>query len=85
MHFIRKSPLLAGSLNTSVLYDAPTNLNYFWSFGVFGMFTLGIQFLSGIFLFFHYMLEISYLDTPLGFILWISVMLGFIFIMKLIF
>src|ERR1700761_1513510 len=60
LRLIRKSPLLSMAVSTSIGYNAPTNLNYFYSFGIFGLLTLGIQFLTGIFLSFHYIPEISY-------------------------
>ncbi len=60
MRFVKKSPALTAALGTSIGYDAPSNLNYFWSFGVFATLTLGIQFVTGIFLSFHYIPEISH-------------------------
>lgn len=60
MRIIKKSPLLSMAVSTSISYNAPTNLNYFYSFGIFGLLTLGIQFVTGIFLSFHYIPEISY-------------------------
>jgi len=60
MRFIRKTPTLEALVKTSISYDAPSNLNYFWSFGVFATLTLGIQFVSGIFLSFHYVPEINH-------------------------
>lgn len=60
MRFIRTSPAIEAALKTSIGYNAPTNLNYFWSFGVFATLTLVIQFLSGIFLSFHYISEVNH-------------------------
>jgi len=52
-------PLLEAAIKTTIGYDAPGNLSYFWSFGVFSTLVLGIQFVSGVFLSMHYIPEIN--------------------------
>jgi len=58
MRFIRSAPVIEAALKTAVGYDAPSNLSYFWSFGVFSICTLAIQFITGIFLSMHYIPEL---------------------------
>jgi len=60
MRLVSQSPLLNMLQKTAIGYDAPSNLTYAWSFGIFSMLTLGIQFISGIFLSMHYIPEINY-------------------------
>lgn len=51
---------LAGMLyKTAVAYPAPSNLNYFWNFGLYAFICLLVQLLTGIFLAMHYCAEFS--------------------------
>jgi len=65
MKFVKNVPLASTVEESTTKYDAPSNLSYFWSFGVFATFTLGIQFISGIFLSFHYIPEINFAFTSI--------------------
>lgn len=48
-------PLLYFSLSSLFDYVVPINLSYFWNWGMFALFALIIQIISGIFLAFNYM------------------------------
>jgi quinol-cytochrome oxidoreductase complex cytochrome b subunit len=45
--------------NTAITYPSPSNLSYFWNFGIYALVTLGIQIITGIFLAMHYIPDIS--------------------------
>jgi len=45
--------------NTAVSYPAPTNLTHFWNFGVYSLFCLVIQIVTGLFLAMHYTPDIN--------------------------
>ncbi len=54
MRLVSKNYLLHLIYHTAVSYGAPTNLTYFWNFGVLSGLCLVIQIITGIFLAMHY-------------------------------
>jgi len=54
MRFFKKSDLFATLYHTAITYPAPSNITYFWNFGVLALFALVIQIVTGIFLAMHY-------------------------------
>lgn len=59
MRLIRKSFLSNEVYNFFFSYPAPSNLTYLWNFGVYSLFCLVIQIVTGIFLAMHYAPEQS--------------------------
>lgn len=57
MRLINVSFITKGIYNFFFSYPAPSNLSYFWNFGVYSLFCLIIQLLTGIFLAMHYSSE----------------------------
>src|SRR5690242_3935279 len=57
MKFTKRNILLSMIEKSLVSYPCPSNLNYFWNFGVLAAFCLGIQIVTGIFLAMHYVSE----------------------------
>jgi quinol-cytochrome oxidoreductase complex cytochrome b subunit len=54
MQFLKKVPFAQGIYLSSIPYPAPSNLNYFWNFGLLAMFFLAVQIITGLFLAMHY-------------------------------
>ena len=54
MRFVKKNSLVEALYNTAVPYPTPSNITYFWSFGILAMVCLVIQLLTGITLAMHY-------------------------------
>jgi ubiquinol-cytochrome c reductase cytochrome b subunit len=54
MRLVKKHVLLSAFDKALISYSCPSNLNYFWNFGVIAGLCLGIQILTGIFLAMHY-------------------------------
>ncbi len=54
MRFINKFPLLGLFYRNAINYPVPSNLNYWWNFGVLAIVALLIQFITGIALAMHY-------------------------------
>jgi ubiquinol-cytochrome c reductase cytochrome b subunit len=54
MRFVKKILVLNAVYDFFFSYPAPTNLPYYWNFGVYSFFCLIIQIISGIFLAMHY-------------------------------
>jgi quinol-cytochrome oxidoreductase complex cytochrome b subunit len=59
MRFIKKSVLFETFYYGLIAYPAPSNLTYFWNFGVYALLCLAIQILTGIALAMHYAPEVS--------------------------
>jgi len=65
MTAIRKTPFLQMLYNSSIPYPAPSNLNYFWNFGILAMVFLAVQIITGLFLAMHYVpsIELAFLSV----------------------
>jgi ubiquinol-cytochrome c reductase cytochrome b subunit len=59
MRLIKRHVLLATFDNALISYPCPSNLNYFWNFGVLAGFCLAVQLVTGIFLAMHYIPDIN--------------------------
>lgn len=59
MSTLKKVPFAMGLFKSSIPYPAPSNLNYFWNFGILAMFFLAIQIVTGLFLAMHYLPSID--------------------------
>nr|AFZ64050.1 apocytochrome b [Phalansterium sp. PJK-2012] len=59
MRIIRISSVLNMLYELIFTYPAPSNLSYFWNFGVYALVCLGIQIITGIVLAMHYTPEIN--------------------------
>lgn len=57
--YISRFHLFQGIYETAIIYPAPSNLTYWWNFGIYALLALGVQFISGIFLAMHYVPDIS--------------------------
>jgi len=53
------SSLIETFYHTGLVYKSPSNLSYFWNFGIYGTLCLVVQILSGIFLAMHYTSDIG--------------------------
>jgi ubiquinol-cytochrome c reductase cytochrome b subunit len=60
MSFLRKWPFLYQGYRSSISYPAPSNLTYSWNFGLLGLFFLGVQIITGLFLSMHYLPSLEY-------------------------
>lgn len=60
MRFVNQSSIFSSLYQTAVTYPSPSNLNYFWNFGVYSLLCLAIQLVTGIFLAMHYVPEQSF-------------------------
>lgn len=60
MRFIRTNPLLDVVYRSLYSYPAPTNLTYFWNFGIYSLVCLFIQIFTGLSLAMHYVPDISF-------------------------
>jgi quinol-cytochrome oxidoreductase complex cytochrome b subunit len=54
MSFIKKIPFAQALYTSSIPYPAPSNINYFWNFGLLALFFLAVQIFTGMFLAMHY-------------------------------
>jgi ubiquinol-cytochrome c reductase cytochrome b subunit len=45
--------------NSLINYPSPSNLTYFWNFGIYSLACLGVQIVTGIFLAMHYAAEVN--------------------------
>jgi quinol-cytochrome oxidoreductase complex cytochrome b subunit len=59
MQFFKKIPLGAETFKSSISYATPSNLTYFWNFGLLALFFFAIQIISGLFLAMHYIPSID--------------------------
>lgn len=59
IRFIYKFPFIVSIYKSGVSYPAPSNLNYFWNFGIYALVCLVVQLITGIFLAMHYTPEQS--------------------------
>lgn len=59
MRLIKKSVLIESIYYGIIAYPAPSNLSYFWNFGVYSLVCLVIQIITGIALAMHYAPEVS--------------------------
>ena len=60
MRLVNQNFLVKILYHTAVPYPAPSNLNYFWSFGIFLLVCLVVQLITGIFLAMHYVAHIDH-------------------------
>jgi len=60
MRFVNKNFFVKALYNTAVPYPVSSNLNYFWSFGIFLLVCLVVQIITGIFLAMHYVPHVDY-------------------------
>jgi len=54
MRLVKKFSLLTGYYSALVYYPVPSNITYYWNFGVLAGLCLGIQIITGIILAMHY-------------------------------
>lgn len=54
MRLVKQHPIISAIYNGFVYYPAPSNITYFWNFGIYSMLCLGVQIVTGIFLAMHY-------------------------------
>jgi len=54
MRLVKQHPLLSLVYSAFYYYPAPSNISYFWNFGVYSIVCLFIQIVTGIFLAMHY-------------------------------
>jgi quinol-cytochrome oxidoreductase complex cytochrome b subunit len=59
MRFIHSHPLLRIIHGSAIDYPAPTNLTYFWNFGIYALVCLAIQLVTGIALAMHYTPDVN--------------------------
>jgi ubiquinol-cytochrome c reductase cytochrome b subunit len=59
MRLIKKYPYLNAVFQAGIRYPAPSNLSYFWSFGIFALICLIVQIVTGIFLAMHYTADVN--------------------------
>jgi ubiquinol-cytochrome c reductase cytochrome b subunit len=59
MRIIREISLLGIVYDSLINYPSPSNLSYFWNFGIYSLACLGIQIVTGIFLAMHYAAEVN--------------------------
>jgi len=60
MRFLRGNPLANVMYEAAQRYPAPSNLTYFWNFGVYSVVCLLIQIVTGLFLAMHYIPHTDY-------------------------
>jgi ubiquinol-cytochrome c reductase cytochrome b subunit len=58
MRLIRSISLVSAVYSSLINYPSPSNLSYFWNFGIYSLACLGIQIITGIFLAMHYASEV---------------------------
>lgn len=54
MRFVKSFSLANVLYHTGIVYPAPSNLTYFWNFGIYALVCLVVQIITGIFLAMHY-------------------------------
>lgn len=59
MRFVRTNPLVSFFYEFAVTYASPSNLNYYFNFGLLALICLVMQILTGIFLAMHYVPNID--------------------------
>jgi len=59
MRLVHKSPILSTLYHGFVAYPAPSNITYFWNFGIYSLVCLGIQIITGVALAMHYAPEVN--------------------------
>lgn len=59
MRFVKENPVLAVVYQSLYSYPAPSNLTYFWNFGIYSLICLIIQILTGLGLAMHYIPDID--------------------------
>ena len=59
MRYIKKNSILETLYHTAIIYEAPSNITYFWNFGIFALVCLGIQIITGVALAMHYVPNIE--------------------------
>jgi len=59
MRLVHKSPILSTMYHGFIAYPAPSNITYFWNFGIYSLVCLGIQIITGIALAMHYAPEVN--------------------------
>lgn len=59
MRLVQKFPLVSALYNGFISYPAPSNITYFWNFGIYALVCLMIQVITGVALAMHYAAEVS--------------------------
>jgi len=59
MRIIHRSPILATIYHGFISYPAPSNITYFWNFGIYSLVCLLIQIITGVALAMHYAPEVN--------------------------
>jgi ubiquinol-cytochrome c reductase cytochrome b subunit len=59
MRVYKKSAILEAFYHGLIVYPAPANLTYFWNFGIYALFCLFVQIITGIALAMHYAPDVS--------------------------
>jgi quinol-cytochrome oxidoreductase complex cytochrome b subunit len=54
MRFVNSTGLIRILYNTAVTYPAPSNISYFWNFGIYALVCLVVQIVTGLILVMHY-------------------------------
>jgi ubiquinol-cytochrome c reductase cytochrome b subunit len=57
MRLVKKTPIVNILYDFFIYYPAPSNLSYFWNFGIYAFVSLIIQIITGIFLAMHYVAD----------------------------
>lgn len=60
MRLVQKFPIISALYNGFISYPAPSNITYFWNFGIYALVCLFIQIITGVALAMHYAAEVSY-------------------------
>jgi quinol-cytochrome oxidoreductase complex cytochrome b subunit len=60
MRLVKENPILATVYSSFYNYPTPSNLTYFWNFGIYSMLCLGVQIVTGIGLAMHYVPDIGH-------------------------
>ncbi len=59
MRIIKQNSIFNIAYNSGIVYPAPSNITYFWNFGIFALACLAIQIITGILLAMHYVPNID--------------------------
>lgn len=59
MRIIHKSPILSTMYHGFISYPAPSNITYFWNFGIYSLVCLAVQIITGVALAMHYAPEVN--------------------------
>lgn len=54
MRLVKTHPIISALYNAFGYYPAPSNITYFWNFGIYSLVCLAVQIVTGIFLAMHY-------------------------------